>query len=107
MLVEAEITFHNKTEIKVMAQIFVGRALISTCVVGPGEIQSLLSKSLRNDIFCKNGATGWELARRLDSDARSFTLSEHQRRYSIHETKDNDPLDLVTKSALAGKRSMK
>jgi len=44
MLVEAEITFHNKTEIKVMAQIFVGRALISTCVVGPGEIQSLLSK---------------------------------------------------------------
>jgi predicted nucleotide-binding protein (sugar kinase/HSP70/actin superfamily) len=28
-LVETEMTFHNKTEMRVMAQIFVGRALIS------------------------------------------------------------------------------
>lgn len=106
-MVETEITFHNKTEIRVQAQIFAGRTLVSTCVVDPGEIRILLAKSLRYDIFFKNGATGWEIARKLDSDAKSFALSQHKRRYTIHEAKTNDPLDLVTKSELAVKRSMK
>lgn len=106
-MVEKEITFHNKTEIRVQAQIFVGRTLISTCVVDPGETRILASKSLRYDIFFKNGATGWEVARKLDSGAKSFTLSQQQRRYTIHETKDNDPLDLVTNPELAVKPSTK
>ncbi len=106
-MVETEITFHNETEIKVQAQIFAGRTLISSCVAGPGEIRSLPSKSLRYDIFIKNGATGWEVARKLDSDAISFTLSQHKSRYTIHEAKDNKPLDLVTNPVLAVKRSTK
>lgn len=106
-MVETEITFHNKTEIRVQAQIFTGRTLVSTCVVNPGEIRVLPSKSLRYDIFFKNGTTGWEIARKLDSDANSFTLSQNKRQYTIHEVKENDPLDLVRKSELAVKRSMK
>jgi hypothetical protein len=56
--VETKITFHNKTEMKVMAQIFVGRALIGTCMLDPGETRILQSGLLRFDIFFKNGATG-------------------------------------------------
>ena len=104
---ETEITFHNETEIKVQAQIFAGRTLLSTCVAGPGEILSLPSKSLRYDIFFKNGATGWEIARKLGSDAKSFTLSKYQTRYTVHEARDNDPIELVTESYLAVKSSTK
>ena len=96
---ETKITFHNKTEMRVMAQIFVGRTVISTCI--------LSSESLRFDIFFKNGATGWEVARKLGSDARSFTLSKHQSQYTVHEVGDNDPIGLVTESELAVKRSTK
>ena len=106
-LVETGITFHNKTEMRVMAQIFVGRALISTCMLDPGETRILPSGSLRFDIFFKNGATGWEVGRKLDSDARSFTLSKHQTRYTVHEVRDNDPIELVTDSELAVKRTTK
>ena len=106
-MVEKEITFHNKTEIRVQAQIFAGRTLVSTCVVDPGETRILASKSLRYDIFFKNGATGWEIARKLDSGAKSFTLSQHEKRYTIHAARDNDPLDLVTNPELAVKRSTK
>jgi hypothetical protein len=97
-LVETEITFDNQTELKVQAQIYAGRTLVSTCVVDPGEIRSLPVKSFPFDIFFKNGATGWEIARKLNSEANSFTLSQHKKRYTIHEAKDNDPLDLVTQS---------
>jgi len=48
---------------------------------------------LRFDIFFKNSATGWEIARKLDSDANNFTLSQHKNRYTINEEKDNDLLD--------------
>ena len=106
-MVETEITFHNETEIRVQAQIFVGRTLVSTCLADPGEIRILPAKSLRYDIFFKNGTTGWEIARKLDSDTKIFTLSQQKRRYTIHEAKENDPLDLVTKSELAVKRSTK
>ncbi len=104
---EKEITIHNKTEIRVQAQIFAGRSLVSTCLVDPGQTQILASKSLRYDIFFKNGATGWEIARKLDSGAKSFTLSQQKRKYTVHETKDNDPLDLVMNPELAVKRSTK
>ena len=106
-MVEQEITFHNMTEIRVQAQIFAGRTLVNTSVVDPGETRILPSKLLRYDIFFKHGATGWEIARKLDSEAKSFTLSQHKMRYTIHEAKENDSLDLVTKSGLAVKRSTK
>lgn len=104
---ETKITFHNKTEMRVMAQMFVGRALIGTCMLDPGETRILQSGSSRFDIFFKNGATGWEVARKLDSDAESFTLSKHQRQYAVHEARDNDPIELVTDSELAVKRTTK
>jgi hypothetical protein len=107
IMVETEITFHNETEMRVMAQIFVGRTLISTCMLDPGETRILPSGSLRFDIFFKNGATGWGVARKLDSDARSFTLSKHQGRYTVYEAKDSDPIELVTESELVVKRSKK
>jgi hypothetical protein len=97
-LVETEITFDNQTELKVQAQVFAGRTLVSTCVLDPGEICNLPVKSFPFDIFFKNGATGWEIARKLGSDAKSFTLSKYQTRYTVHEARDNDPIELVTES---------
>jgi hypothetical protein len=82
-MVQTEITFHNKTEMRVQAQIFAGRRLVSTCLAGPGEIRTLLAESLRYDIYFKNGATGWEIARKLDSDAKSVALSQHQTLYTV------------------------
>ena len=82
-MADIEVTFHNKAEIRVQAQIFTGRTLISTIVVGPGEVRSLPADSLKFDIFFKNGATGWEIARKLDSEAKSFTLSGQKGRYVV------------------------
>ena len=94
-MVETEITFHNKTETRVQAQIYAGRTLVSTSVVDPGEVGALPVKSMRFDIFFKNGATGWEIARKLDSDGNNFTLSQHKNRYTINVAKDKRPLDSV------------
>lgn len=82
-MTETEILFINKAEIRVQAQIFNGRTLVSTCVAGPGEIQTLPAESLRFDIFLKNSITGWEIARKLDSEAKTFTLSRQKGRYII------------------------
>jgi hypothetical protein len=89
-MVEIEITFHNKTEITVQAQIYAGRTLVSTCVADPGEICALSAESMHYDVFIKNGATGWEIARKLDSDMKKFTLSQDKSRYTIHEANSND-----------------
>ena len=91
-MAESAITFHNKTEIRVQAQIFTGRMLISTCVVAPGEIRVLPGESLGYDIFFKNSTTGWEIARKLGSNANTFTLSQNKRRYTLHEAQKNSPL---------------
>ena len=83
----AEITFHNKTEIKALAQIFTGRTLVSTCLAAPGETCVMPAETAKYDIYFKNGATGWELARKLDSEAKSLTLMRHnQGRYVITES---------------------
>jgi hypothetical protein len=78
-----EITFHNKAEIRVQAQIFIGRALVSTYVANPGEVCSLSATSARYDIYLKNGATGWGIAHKLDSEAKTLTLSQLKGRYVI------------------------
>lgn len=82
-MAEIEVTFHNEAEIRVQAQIFAGPTLVSTCVAGPGEIRILQAESAPYDIFFKNGATGWELVRQLDSAAKTVTLSQHKGRYVI------------------------
>lgn len=82
-MAETHITFHNKAEIRVQAQLFTGRTLVSTCVAGPGEIRILQAESAPYDIFFKNGATGWEIARKLDSEAKILTLNHHKGRYVI------------------------
>ncbi len=82
-MTDTEITFHNRIDLKVQAQIFIGRTLVSTCLAGPGETQVLRAKSERYDIFLKNGATGWEIARKLNSEAKTFTLSQQKGRYII------------------------
>jgi hypothetical protein len=107
MMAESEITFCNKTEIRVQAQIYAGRALVSTCVVDPGETYILPANSLRFDIFFKNGATGREIARKMDSGANSFTLNQNQSRFTIHETHENNPLDSAMKAEIAVKPSTK
>ncbi|MFN2170601.1 MAG: hypothetical protein ACK2UF_04145 [Candidatus Promineifilaceae bacterium] len=91
-MVETDIIFHNKTDIRVQAQIFAGRTLVSTCVVDPGGTRPLMAKSLRYDVFFKNGATGWEIARKLNSDARDFTLNQGKNGYSVQEADHNDSL---------------
>jgi hypothetical protein len=80
---ETEITFHNKAKLRVQAQIFSGRTLLSTCVAGPDEVRVLTVKEMRYDIYFKNGVTGWEIAHKLNSEAKTFTLSQQKGRYII------------------------
>lgn len=80
---EFEITFHNKAEIRVQAQIFTGRMLVSSGVAAPGGVCILPAKTTHYDIFLKNGATGWEIARKIDVDAKVLTLSQKKGRYVI------------------------
>jgi hypothetical protein len=83
-MADTEVTFHNKAEIRVQAQLFAGNTLVSTCVAGPGEIRVLAAESsVRYDIYLKNGATGWEIARKLGIEATTLTLSQHKGRYII------------------------
>lgn len=82
-MAEKGITFRNEAEIRVQAQIFRGRTLISTCVVDPNEIHVLAADPVRYDIFLKNGATGWEIARKLDSEFTTVTLRHEKGRYVI------------------------
>jgi hypothetical protein len=76
-----EIKFHNKIDIRTLAQIFIERTLISTGVAEPGESCILSAESGQYDIYVKNGRTGWELARKLGGEAQSVTLSQHKGRY--------------------------
>lgn len=80
-MTDTEVTFCNRAEIRVQAQIFTGRVLVSTCVASPGEICTLPIHSTRYDIYLKNGATGREIAHKLDSEAKSLTLIRHNGRY--------------------------
>jgi hypothetical protein len=82
-MAETELTFHNKIKMRVQAQIFIGRTLISTCLANPGEVCVLLTEFSRHDIFFKNGATGRELARKLNNEADSLTLSQLNGRYIL------------------------
>lgn len=82
-MTETEVTFHNKAEIRVQAQIFTESTLVSTCVANPGETCTLLTQSVQYDVYLKNGMTGWEIARKLNSVAKSLALSRHKGRYVI------------------------
>jgi hypothetical protein len=83
MSLETEITFYNKAKLRVQAQIFMGRTLVSTCVAGPDEVGVLTATSTRYDIFFKSGVTGWEIARKLNSEAKTLTLSQQKGQYTI------------------------
>ena len=82
-MAEIKVTFHNESELRVQAQIFAGRTLIDTCVLNPGEIHVLSAEPLHYDIFLKNGTTGWEIARKLDSEFTTVTLRHEKGRYVI------------------------
>jgi len=82
-MAETGITFHNKIDIKIQAQIFAGTTLISTCLVEPGATQILPTSLKQYDIYLKNGATGWGIAHKLDSQSTSLTLDVHNGRYTI------------------------
>lgn len=83
MMIEPEVVFHNNATIKVQAQIFEGTTLISTGLAGPSESCVLAAVAGPYDIFLKNGATGWELARQLDGEAKIVTLSHKNGRYVL------------------------
>ena len=82
-MVETEVTLHNNIDIKVQAQIFVGRTLISTGLIAPGVTHMLPIPLTRYDIYLKNGATGWEITHKLDTESKSLTLAVHNGRYTL------------------------
>jgi len=82
-MVETEIVFHDMADIRVQMQLYDGRTLVGTCVVGPGERGSLPATLERYDIYLKNSITGWEIGHQLNSAARTLTLSQQNGRYVI------------------------
>jgi hypothetical protein len=84
-MIEKQITFHNQSNMRVQAQVFTGRTLVSTCLADPGESQTLLIGSVRHDIYVKDAATGWEVARKLDNEAASVVLRRHEGHFLLSE----------------------
>ena len=84
-MTEVQVTFRNKAKIRVQAQIFTGQRLISTCLANPGETHTLLSGSIRYDIYLKNAANGREIARKRDNEATTVTLKEQNGHYFLTE----------------------
>lgn len=82
-MTETKITFHNNAEMRVQAQIFSENELVSTCFADPGESLTMPVTSVNYDIYCKNGITGWRIAYKLDSDAKTLTLSKSRGNYTI------------------------
>ena len=82
-MAESGITFRNEATIRVQAQIYDGRTLVSTCVAGPGEVHVLAAGAATYDIFLRNGATGWEIARKLATADTTVTLRREKGRYII------------------------
>ena len=80
-MAELEVKFRNKATIRVQAQIFMGRTLVSTALASPGETILLSVESIPYDVYFKNGATGWEITRQLDSKATTVTLLRKAGRY--------------------------
>jgi hypothetical protein len=78
-----EIKLQNKTDIKAQAQIFIGSVLVSTGLAGPGKTCVLPAAAGRFDIFLRNGATGWEIARKLDIEERSLTLIKESKGWYV------------------------
>lgn len=79
-----QVTFQNKTSISVQAQIFMAYTLISTCVAAANESCTLLTHSVKYDIYLRDAATGRMVARKQDSEAELVTLQTGQGRYVIH-----------------------
>jgi len=84
-MAEEQVTFHNKAEIRVQAQIFTGRTLISTCLANPGETHTLRSGSIQYDIYLKNAATGWEIERSRYNETATVVLSHHRGCFVLSE----------------------
>ena len=84
-MVEELVTFHNNANIRVQAQIYTGRTLVSTCLAQPGEIHTLQCGLARHDIYLRDAATGLELAHKRDSDAATVVLSRYQGHYVLTE----------------------
>jgi hypothetical protein len=82
-MAEDQITFHNSTDMRVQAQVFMGRTLVSTCLANPGEVHTLPIGSVRHDIYVKDAATGWEVARKLDNEAASVELRRREGHYIL------------------------
>jgi hypothetical protein len=82
-MTKIEITFHNNGDIRTQAQIFVERTLVSTAMADPGSTCTLMADPGPYDIYFKHGVTGWELAHKLHSAAKTVTLSQRQGRYTI------------------------
>ncbi len=82
-MVETEIVFHNMAAIRVQMQLYDGRLLVGTCVVAPGESGVLPAELERYDIFLKNSVTGWEIGHKLNSTAKTLTLSQENGRHVI------------------------
>ena len=84
-MAEEQVTFHNKAEIRVQAQIFTGRTLISACLANPGETHTLRSGSIQYDIYLKNAATGWEIERSRNNETATVVLSHHRGCFVLSE----------------------
>lgn len=74
MVEEEQVTFRNKADMRVQAQMSTGRTLVSTCLAEPGEIHILKSGSVRHDIYLKNAAIGWKVASRRDNESKTISL---------------------------------
>ena len=83
MMIEANVTFHNKIELKIQAQIFSEYTLISTGIAASGETCTLSNDAERYDVYFRDLATGRVIARKFDNDAKTIILRKERGLYVI------------------------
>lgn len=82
-MIEVDVTFHNKLELKIQAQIFSEYTLISTGIAESGETCALSNDAEKYDVYFRDLATGKVVARKFDIEATTIILRKERGLYVI------------------------
>ena len=82
-MAQLQVTFHNETEIRVLAQIFAGRDSFSSLFVAAKSTETLSAESQPYDIYFKDAVSGWEVGHKRDSSDTAITLRSEKGRYVV------------------------
>ncbi len=82
-MAQLQVTFHNETKIRVLAQIFAGRDSFSSLFVEAKTTKTLSAESRPYDIYFKDAISGWEVGHKRGSSDTAITLRAEKGHYVV------------------------